>query len=75
MNKIVREHYPVSSLPDDLREGLRPDSKVRVVIEEIAPVSEHSQTLRELIANARHLMPIGDDSVERIRKLRNEWDD
>ncbi|MDO9417869.1 DUF349 domain-containing protein [Pararhizobium sp.] len=34
MNKIVREHYPVSSLPEDLREGLAMDGEVRIVIEE-----------------------------------------
>ncbi|SER83255.1 hypothetical protein [Rhizobium sp. NFR03] len=34
MNKIVREFYPVSSLPDDLKAGLDEDALVRIVIEE-----------------------------------------
>jgi hypothetical protein len=33
MNKIVREHYPAAKLPEDLREGLDADAKVRVVVE------------------------------------------
>ncbi|SMF38788.1 hypothetical protein SAMN02982989_1671 [Xaviernesmea oryzae] len=37
MNKIVREHYPVANLPEDLREGLEKDATVRVVIEEQPP--------------------------------------
>jgi hypothetical protein len=34
MNKIVRDHYPVSRLPDDLRTGFDHDATVRIVIEE-----------------------------------------
>jgi hypothetical protein len=34
MNKIVREHYPVSKLPDDLRQGLDGSGTVKVVSEE-----------------------------------------
>ena len=34
MNKIVREHYPASKLPEDLRRGLSPDATVKIVIEE-----------------------------------------
>ena len=33
MNKIVREHYPVSKLPEDLREGLANVETVKIVIE------------------------------------------
>ena len=34
MNKIVRHNYPVSNLPDDLREAFAPDAAVTVVVEE-----------------------------------------
>jgi hypothetical protein len=37
MNKIVREHYPAAKLPEDLREGLDADAKVRVVVEVETP--------------------------------------
>jgi hypothetical protein len=33
MNKIVRDHYPVSKLPEDLRQGLEGVTTVRVVVE------------------------------------------
>lgn len=32
MNKLVRDHYPVSNLPADLREGFEADASVRVTI-------------------------------------------
>jgi hypothetical protein len=32
MNKIVREHYPVEKLPDDLRAGILPGERVTVTI-------------------------------------------
>ncbi len=32
MNKIVKEHYPVERLPEDLRAGFSPGSLVRVTI-------------------------------------------
>ena len=34
MNKIVRDHYPVDKLPEDLRGTFSPATRVRVVIEE-----------------------------------------
>ena len=38
MNRIVREHYPASKLPDDLRKGIDPDRSVTVtVVEEEVP--------------------------------------
>jgi hypothetical protein len=41
MNKIVREHYPVERLPDDLRAGMIPGGRVTVTIvsEETAPTN------------------------------------
>jgi hypothetical protein len=75
MNKIVRDHYPVSALPDDLRAGLDPKTRVRVIIEEEQVQSTGADQLSSLLAAARRLHPIGDDPVARIRKLRDEWDD
>jgi hypothetical protein len=76
MNKIVRDHYPVSRLPDDLRAGLDPGDVVRVVVENMdVPIVSSRASLRQLLDEARKLQPIGDDPVERIRKLRDEWDD
>ena len=33
MNKLVREHYPVSDLPEDLREGFENGSDVTITVE------------------------------------------
>lgn len=32
MNRIVKEHYPVEKLPEDLREGLDPQSSVTITL-------------------------------------------
>ncbi len=40
MNKIVREHYPASRLPEDLKVGLSEGAMVRVVIEESSALDE-----------------------------------
>jgi hypothetical protein len=76
MNKIIRDHYPARSLPEDLRSGLKPDSLVRVVIEEeqVSPKPKQKE-LRDLLIEARQAEPTDDNAVERIRKLRNEWED
>jgi hypothetical protein len=76
MNKIIRDHYPARSLPEDLRSGLRPDSLVRVVIEEEQVSSQQQQKhLRDILIEARKAEPSDDDAVTRIRKLRDEWED
>jgi hypothetical protein len=33
MNRIVKEHYPVEKLPEDLREQLPEDVKVKITVE------------------------------------------
>lgn len=90
MNKIVREHYPVANLPEDLREGLDVDAKVRVVVEVDMPSSpsepnfsaghEKPLTIEEtqiLIARIRaqdRPSVSAEEAVARIRELRDEWD-
>jgi hypothetical protein len=72
MNRIVRHHYPIANLPEDLRQGLPPDGEVRVVIE--TEPKRHGYTLAELLEIKKGIRPATDDPVERIRKLRDEWD-
>ncbi len=87
MNRIVREHYPVEKLPEDLREGLPAGRKVTVTLEEevaFEPINlaEVEDALREArpmtLADIRaRLRPTGlgpNEAVERIRALRDEWD-
>lgn len=89
MNRIVREHYPVEKLPEDLRAGLPAGQTVTVTVEkeETQPAADW---LPETVLEAlRHPKPmtldearalIGprnvspNEAVERIRNLRDEWD-
>ena len=96
MNKIVREHYPASKLPEELRQGFGPDATVKIVIEEEGEVdgrhvlrladgdrisSDRSETVDELLEKIRAhkekygSTTSGDEAVQRIRALRDEWDD
>lgn len=85
MKKIVREHYPVSQLPEDLRAQFPGVETVRLVIEEggkddIADRSVH-RSREQMIADfdavrcENHPHVSLDDAVARIRALRDEWDD
>lgn len=89
MNRIVREHYPVANLPEDLRVGLDADAKVKIVLE-VEPTSSLIDDLvsadgtikaenlmevrRRLLARGRPSVS-ADEAVARIRALRDEWDD
>jgi len=77
MNKVIREHYPASKLPEDLREGVDPGSTVTVTVtvEESSDSENRRRSLVKLLKTARRAPPIGDDPVARIRELRDEWDD
>lgn len=89
MNRIVRKHYPVSKLPEDLREGFTDGAEVMVTIEVtgMQALSELPQGRRtpksadELRQSIRRyktspeFREATDDPVERIRSLRDEWDD
>ncbi|AMJ63279.1 hypothetical protein [Bosea sp. PAMC 26642] len=77
MNKIVREHYPVERLPEDLRAELGLVQTVTLVIETDGEKSrsvDRAAAIAELLEHRRTLRPSADDSVERVRKLRDEWD-
>lgn len=50
MNRIVREHYPVADLPEDLWEGFDFGSNVRVSIEQELPSPDHVLSIDELFA-------------------------
>jgi hypothetical protein len=78
MNKVVRDHYPVSLLPEDLREQVGNVKSVRVTLE---PTDSSEVSLSEIIERARRLRAEGkikpvttEEAVARIRALRDEWD-
>lgn len=78
MNKIVREHYPASKLPEELRTGLPSDASVKVTVEEELPEGRTSRAefAKQLEAVRRNLdrKVSVEEAVARIRELRDEWD-
>jgi len=75
MNKIVREHYPVDRLPEDLREGIE-GPYVSVVIETEKSAPRPQLTWQELRAKLkeRQVSVTTEEAVARIRALRDEWE-
>lgn len=78
MNKIVREHYPASKLPEDLRGSIEPGASVRVTVEEVQARermtwSQIRASLLDARLNAKGVTM--EEAVARIRELRDEWDD
>ncbi len=75
MNKIVREHYPVEKLPEDLREGIEGRYvRVTLVPEEDTPARK-PLTYAEIRACVKPRGTTAEEAVSRIRELRDEWDD
>ncbi len=75
MNKIVRENYPASKLPEDLREGIDPGSRVTVTVTEDGKPSHEVMTLEEIFASRRPPYRSKEEIDAEIRRLRDEWDD
>lgn len=77
MNKIVQKHYPVEKLPEDLRAelGLAKTATVTIEVEKSKSRSdERAAAIAELLEHRKTLRPSEDDSVARVRQLRDEWD-
>lgn len=53
MNRIIREHYPASKLPTDLREGIDPGSSVTVTVVAEEKPPHRVRTLEEIFAARR----------------------
>jgi hypothetical protein len=78
VNKMVRTHYPVEKLPEDLRLGFSENGTVTIILkEEDSANSDISRAaLVEAMQKSRWVNPgPEDDPVKRIRALRDEWDD
>jgi hypothetical protein len=75
MNRIVRENYPASKLPDDLRAGVDPSSTVTVTIVEQEKRPEKLMTLEEIFALRRPPFRTAEEIDEDLRRQRDEWDD
>lgn len=72
MNRIVRKHYPVSKLPEDLREGFGLTDSVVVTVEAEAG-SMACRPISEILAATAAERALGDDPVARVRALRSGW--
>jgi hypothetical protein len=76
MNKIIREHYPASKLPEDLREGVDPKSTVTVTVTvETLQRPEHVMSLEEIFAARRPPFRSAEEIDADIRRQRDEWND
>lgn len=90
MNKIVREHYPVDKLPEDLRKLVPGAAEVtiEVTVEDddtgdeaiAAPVLTAEEAVAMMREMQRHVAARGEsvteqEAVRRVRELRDEWDD
>jgi hypothetical protein len=75
MNKIVKEHYPASKLPVELREGIDPSGHVTVTVVEEEKPPERVMTLDEIFAARRPPYLTASQIDEMIRRSRDEWDD
>jgi hypothetical protein len=75
MNRIIREHYPASKLPEDLRAGVDPSSTVTVTIVEEVKRPEKVMTLEEIFALRRPPFRTAEEIDEDLRRQRDEWDD
>jgi hypothetical protein len=75
MNKLVREHYPASKLPPDLREGLDPSGEVTVTIVQEEYAAERPLTLEEILALRRPPYRTAEEIDSAIRRDRDAWDD
>ncbi|MGB8401344.1 hypothetical protein [Bradyrhizobium sp.] len=75
MNRIVKEHYPASKLPEDLRAGVDPSSTVTITIVEEENRPEKVMSLEEIFSltgfRRRSAAEIDDD----LRRQRDEWYD
>jgi hypothetical protein len=73
MNKVVREHYPASKLPAELREGLPVDAMVRVSVTLEGP-KETMESLRAELDRVRSGMTrfrTGEEIDRLVRTIRD----
>ena len=75
MNRIIRENYPASKLPEDLRDGVDPSSTVTVTIVEEEKRPEKIMSLEEIWALRAPPFRTGQQIDDDLRRQRDEWDD
>jgi hypothetical protein len=71
MNRIVREHYPASRLPEDLRPSNDPAAQVTVIVEEEAR-PEKVLTLEEIFSLTGFRRRSMKEIIDDIRAMRED---
>jgi len=73
MNKIVREHYPASKLPEELRPSDDPTARVTVtIVEEQRP--ENIMTLEEILSLTGFRRRSESEIDAAVREQRDQWE-
>jgi hypothetical protein len=75
MNRITREHYPASKLPEELRAGMDPASTVTVTIVEEEKRPEKVMSLDEIFSLTGFRRRSAAEIDADLRRQRDEWDD
>ena len=74
MNRIVKAHYPVSALPEDLRQGFDPAAEVTVIVEE-TDRPEKILSIEEIFAARRPPFLSADEIDQGVKQERDAWND
>jgi hypothetical protein len=72
MNKIVKEHYPISKLPEDLRPDLPLDGWVRVQIDVEGELTGDAPNLAAIAGSARNVHGPEFQLIDHLRKMRDD---
>jgi hypothetical protein len=75
MNRIIRENYPASKLPEDLRVGVDPNATVTVTIVEEENGPAEAVSLEEIWALRAPPFRTAKEIDDDLRRQRDEWDD
>lgn len=75
MTNVVRKAYPVSKLPEDLRDGITDGALVRVTIETETDGQPHPlPSFSSLIGTLPPIHGTAEDAVAAVRTFRDDWD-
>jgi hypothetical protein len=75
MNKIVREHYPASQLPKDLRPSDDPNARVTVIIEEEGKPAGRSKArhaVASYVGSGEHVHGSPEEVLAHMRSFRED---
>jgi hypothetical protein len=75
MNRIIRQNYPASKLPEDLRAGVDPSATVTVTIVEEERRLEKGMSLAEIWAMRAPPFRTAEEIDDDLRHDRDQWDD